>query len=431
MEELTYKYSKYNIELESDTEGNEDEVTIFNTYTSKYVTLDKEVVEDLKSETDISEGDFPDYLIPLGIFVPSTLDEYARVKSESSCFVHRNTSLQFVIMLSDNCNYHCVYCFEENQLCKYGNMSVETQQDTINFILNECSKREQLEEVRIQWFGGEPTLCPSIIVNISNAIMPYFESRNIKYEASIVTNGRFFNKEFMAKVQNCRIAICQITLDGMPKSYAKLKGCKESDFYAVIQNIKDLQDKLHIQIRIHINHNVEELKELMHFIAKEDLKVGIYYQHIKDMDLTAEEYQEAFAYYVEEVKEFEKFLKDNDYTHYFDNRFFKYTCACPANDSNRFAITNQGDLYRCPEQLTNPTLKIGNIKEGVLNKELDDYFVENNPLPNENLDCKNCQIYGHCFGKCCAERLNGKGVNCEAMKQLTIDRIKRLVFHKY
>ena len=124
-------------------------------------------------------------------------------------------------------------------------------------------------------------------------------------------------------------------------------------------------------------------------------------------------------------------LKDNDYTHYFDNRFFKYTCACPANDSNRFAITNRGDLYRCPEQLTNPTLKIGNIKEGVLNKELDDYFVENNPLPNENLDCKNCQIYGHCFGKCCAERLNGKGVNCEAMKQLTIDRIKRLVFHKY
>ena len=43
MEEVTYKYSKYNIELETE---NEDEVTIFNTYTSKYVTLDKEVVDD-------------------------------------------------------------------------------------------------------------------------------------------------------------------------------------------------------------------------------------------------------------------------------------------------------------------------------------------------------------------------------------------------
>ena len=79
MEELTYKYSKYNIELESDTEGNEDEVTIFNTYTSKYITLEKEVVEDLKSETDISLGDFPDYLVDLGIFVTSTLDETKRV----------------------------------------------------------------------------------------------------------------------------------------------------------------------------------------------------------------------------------------------------------------------------------------------------------------------------------------------------------------
>ena len=427
MEEQTYKYSKYNIVIDE----NKNEVTIFNTYSCKHIVIDKDLYDEIKEETASSLRNIPVPWVDLGVFVPSDLDEYARVKSESSCFVHRNTSLQFVIMLSDNCNYHCVYCFEENQLCKFGDMTIETQKDTIDFIKRECEKVKKLEIVNIEYFGGEPTLCSDIIINISNELTPYFESLNVKYESCIVTNGRFFNKEFIEKIKDCRLSLCQITLDGMPKSYAKLKGCKESDFYAVIQNIKDLQDKLHIQIRIHINHNVEELKELMHFIAKEKLKVGIYYQHIKDMDLTAEEYQEAFAYYVEEVKEFEKFLKDNDYTHYFDNRFFKYTCACPANDSNRFAITNRGDLYRCPEQLTNPTLKIGNIKDGVLNKELDDYFVENNPLPNENLDCKNCQIYGHCFGKCCAERLNGKGVNCEAMKQLTIDRIKRLVFHKY
>lgn len=427
MEEQTYKYSKYNIVIAE----NKNEVTIFNTYSCKHIVIDKDLYDEIKEETASSLRNLPVPLVDLGIFVPSDLNEYDRIRQESSCFVHRNTSLQFVIMLSDNCNYHCVYCFEENQLCKFGDMTIETQKDTIDFIKRECEKVKKLEIVNIEYFGGEPTLCSDIIINISNELTPYFESLNVKYESCIVTNGRFFNKEFIEKIKDCRLSLCQITLDGMPKSYAKLKGCKESDFYAVIQNIKDLQDKLHIQIRIHINHNVEELKELMHFIAKEKLKVGIYYQHIKDMDLTAEEYQEAFAYYVEEVKEFEKFLKDNDYTHYFDNRFFKYTCACPANDSNRFAITNQGDLYRCPEQLTNPTLKIGNIKEGVLNKELDDYFVENNPLPNENLDCKNCQIYGHCFGKCCAERLNGKGVNCEAMKQLTIDRIKRLVFHKY
>lgn len=427
MEEQTYKYSKYNIVIAE----NKNEVTIFNTYSCKHIVIDKDLYDEIKEETASSLRNLPVPLVDLGIFVPSTLDEYARVKYESSCFVHRNTSLQFVIMLSDNCNYHCVYCFEENQLCKFGDMTIETQKDTIDFIKRECEKVKKLEIVNIEYFGGEPTLCSDIIINISNELTPYFESLNVKYESCIVTNGRFFNKEFIEKIKDCRLSLCQITLDGMSKTYAKLKGCKESDFYAVIQNIKDLQDKLHIQIRIHINHNVEELKELMHFIAKEELKVGIYYQHIKDMDLTAEEYQEAFAYYVEEVKEFEKFLKDNDYTHYFDNRFFKYTCACPANDSNRFAITNQGDLYRCPEQLTNPALKVGNIKDGVLNKELDNYFVENNPLPNENLDCKNCQIYGHCFGKCCAERLNGKGVNCEAMKQLTIDRIKRLVFHKY
>ena len=427
MEEQTYKYSKYNIVIDE----NKNEVTIFNTYSCKHIVIDKDLYDEIKEETASSLRNLPVPLVDLGIFVPSDLDEYDRIRQESSCFVHRNTSLQFVIMLSDNCNYHCVYCFEENQLCKFGDMTIETQKDTIDFIKRECEKVKKLEIVNIEYFGGEPTLCSDIIINISNELTPYFESLNVKYESCIVTNGRFFNKEFIEKIKDCRLSLCQITLDGMPKTYANLKGCKESDFYAVIQNIKDLQDKLHIQIRIHINHNVEELKELMHFIAKEELKVGIYYQHIKDMDLTAEEYQEAFAYYVEEVKEFEKFLKDNDYTHYFDNRFFKYTCACPANDSNRFAITNQGDLYRCPEQLTNPTLKIGNIKEGVLNKELDDYFVENNPLPNENLDCKNCSVYGHCFGKCCAERLNGKGVNCEAMKQLTIDRIKRLVFNKY
>ena len=247
---------------------NKNEVTIFNTYSCKHIVIDKDLYDEIKEETASSLRNIPVPWVDLGVFVPSDLDEYARVKSESSCFVHRNTSLQFVIMLSDNCNYHCVYCFEENQLCKFGDMTIETQKDTIDFIKRECEKVKKLEIVNIEYFGGEPTLCSDIIINISNELTPYFESLNVKYESCIVTNGRFFNKEFIEKIKDCRLSLCQITLDGMPKSYAKLKGCKESDFYAVIQNIKDLQDKLHIQIRIHINHNVEELKELMHFIAK-------------------------------------------------------------------------------------------------------------------------------------------------------------------
>ena len=143
MEEQTYKYSKYNIVIDE----NKNEVTIFNTYSCKHIVIDKDLYDEIKEETASSLRNIPVPWVDLGVFVPSDLDEYARVKSESSCFVHRNTSLQFVIMLSDNCNYHCVYCFEENQLCKFGDMTIETQKDTIDFIKRECEKVKKLEIV--------------------------------------------------------------------------------------------------------------------------------------------------------------------------------------------------------------------------------------------------------------------------------------------
>ena len=148
MEEVTYKYSKYNIELETE---NEDEVTIFNTYTSKYITLEKEVVEDLKGETDISLGDFPDYLVDLGIFVPSILDETSLVLSKMHKCAHEQNQLNFVIQLSLRCNYRCYYCYQKDSLCNK-DMSFETMNEVIAFIIQKCEEYTSLELLQIQWF---------------------------------------------------------------------------------------------------------------------------------------------------------------------------------------------------------------------------------------------------------------------------------------
>ena len=426
MEETTYKYSKYNIELESDTEGNEDEVTIFNTYTSKYVTLDKEVVEDLKCETDISEGDFPDYLIPLGIFVPSTLDETSLVLSKMHKCAHEQNQLNFVIQLSLRCNYRCFYCYQKDSLCNK-DMSFETMNEVIAFIIQKCEEYTSLELLQIQWYGGEPLLAADNLFYINSKIKEYVLNRGIKYRTNITTNGSLLTKDVVDRLvtdANCYGAM--ISIDALAENYSKIKGCKEENFYNVIENIRYAQNKMEIVIRLNICNEIEITKEIIHYLANEHLNVKCAYYHIWDTSMTPQDYQASFGRFVELSKELERYIDDNNYRYLFSHsvKDTNFCLACDANATWTYAIDVDGNLYRCVEKITEHKYSIGNVKEGVTNHPMNDLFIENKLYS----ECESCEYMAICKGKCTMERLvEQKGVNCEAMKTLLYRRLKRYV----
>ena len=425
MEETTYKYSKYNIELESDTEGNEDEVTIFNTYTSKYITLEKEVVEDLKCETDISLGDFPDYLVDLGIFVPSTLDETKRVLDEGCAYAYKTDVLSYTIGITKRCNYRCSYCFERAYLCNE-DMSQKTIDDTIEFIINECNKREDLRLLSIEFFGGEPTLCKEQIYHISEKLSNYCKSKGIQFNTTVVTNGLLFTKEFVDKmVANFGLKKVQITLDGLNPTYAKMKGTSLDSFDKVIENIRYAQNKLLVLIRLNAApYNVDDLKRLITYLYESNLNIQIYFQNIKDLTKDSESVKENFDDFAKLSDDLYEFIDENNY-----NSLFKLSAVnprkcvfCSANVDGYYAIDTKGYLYKCLDNLFNPDYIVGSIYDDITNEELVNKFVPHTLKPQ----CYECKYLPDCMGKCSVEILkHPTAIDCNKYGNMIKQQIQK------
>ena len=425
MEEVTYKYSKYNIELETE---NEDEVTIFNTYTSKYVTLDKEVVDDLKGEEYLPMGDFPDYLVDLGIFVPSTLDEFQRVYDENKRYKQTSNSLEFVIAGTSNCPYNCIYCFEQNYLNKRSDMSIETQKETIEFIKRECEKRESLDNVFFQLFGGEPCLSVDVFEKIIGDLKSYFNEKGIKFASRIVTNGYLLTSELTDRLkETCNLISCQITLDGSKDAYERLKRPPKCAFNKVIENIKAIQDKIQIDIRLNVYDNVEDLKELISYLANLNININIYYSDVRNFDNSPNEYKQIYEKYLESDATLDAFIRSNNYTNLFKIHYchkgLRKCVGCGANTNNYFVIDTEGNLYKCLDNIFNPSYVVGNVFEGLTNESAEDIYL--NRYYKE--ECKeSCPMFPICSGYCTAETVSLPTANvCDVRRKLLKHQIQR------
>jgi len=424
MEEQTYKYSKYNVVLDTD---NENEVTIFNTYSSKYITISKEIYDEIKDETDLEQGDFPDYLIDLGIFVPNDLDELQLVKEENSKVVHELERLQFVIAGTSRCNYRCIYCFEKDHLGTCGDMDLKTQKGVVDFIIKECEKRPNLKYLNLQLFGGEPALVPEVFKNIFSQLKPYFTKRTIEFNSHIVTNGYLLTPELVDDLkESCHLVSAQITLDGLNPKYAELKGCSLDCFDKVIENIKAVQDKIHMEIRLNVSDNVETLKELISYIATIGYKGIIYIDNVRNYDNTPTVYEQVYDRYVVSDNELDTFIQEQGYKDLFRTRYnqicMRKCAACGANTLDYFVIDTKGNLYKCLDNVFNSDYIVGNIYDGITDIKENDSYI-NNPLKKE---CDYCEYLPVCAGYCTVETVKLPSANvCDARRLYLKRRIQR------
>lgn len=418
--ETLYKYSKYNIVIDE----SETSVTIYNTYSSQHTELSKADYAELVNNQSIDLGDYPVYLAQQGFIVPVALDETEKMKSDIYRAAHQREKLDFIIAVTQRCNYRCYYCFESEYLCNE-DMSIETMDNVIKFIKNKCEEYTELKIVSLQWFGGEPTLNIPAIRYITDNLRDYLNSHNIVIRGHITTNGRQFTPTVIDElISKYYLKSAQITLDGMATEYAKIKGCREEDFYEVINNIKYAQDKIQVQIRLNLGNNIESLKQLVTLIAKENMKVIIHYYHVWDTSMTPDNYKLAYGNFADKSEEFEEFIDENDFGHLFPSRAVckRRTLACQANADFQFSIGIDGRLYKCIEKISVDKYSIGNIIDGITNPAVNDLFIENKLKE----DCYECSYLPVCIGKCTMEQLaEQKGVNCGAVKRLLNGQIKR------
>ena len=395
-----YRLLVFCIHLKYDNDVN----LIFNNLTKEMVVLtDYEYAFLTNENISISES-FIQELIKKWFLVPIDHDDYKlsqQVVSLARQFTDKSYINSFTVTTTTACNARCFYCFEAG--AKVSTMSADTALDVAKYII-ENSKGNYFN---ITWFGGEP-LCNK---NAMNIISKYLKENNADFSSYMITNGYLFNKETIAQEKELwNLKQLQITLDGMPDTYRKVKNYVNGDkdpFTRVINNIEDLL-KCGIKVIARINmdrHNEEELYKLVDLLHNRFSKYEKFslYAHLlfeesgftplKRSDDQRLDIADKFA----KLSEYIYSLKLYGKIRFVSNDVKKSFCM--ADNCQAIMISPEGKIGKCEHFVDSKF--IGSIYEPKVQEIWDDYFYEKKceicPCQPSCLQLKSCPENSVCY----------------------------------
>ena len=173
------------------------------------------------------------------------------------------TITHYTIFTTTDCNARCFYCYELGR--SRIPMSAETAHKVVRYIKDHCGG----EEVKLNWYGGEPLFNQKVI----DIICAELEQAGVKFTSKMISNGYLLDRTTIQKAQECwNLKWVQITLDGTEEVYNKVKAFiyrQESPYKVVMENIKHLLDaEITVHVRMNMDlHNAENLLQLVEELA--------------------------------------------------------------------------------------------------------------------------------------------------------------------
>lgn len=401
------KFSKFNIFVKK---KDDEYYYLFNTLTGSTFVVD----ENVKGEIEAKNVEYFDPKIiedytEKGILVKDEVDEnryfdYAFNKSK-----HSASSLSLTVLLTQDCNLRCVYCYEGAGELNKGSLNNETRENIYKFIVNQVeSRRSNL--VYMVLFGGEPLLNFRDNIEWLDKIKKYCDDNNKQFVTSIVSNGILFDDFIMEKLSEYNCEGIQITLDGVKEIHDKRRIYKngKGSFDEVIAGIKKVHDYNKLPnpvIRINIDKtNLSETKELLQYLYDENLSdCTIDFGIVKDTTQACAGYSDNCLQDDQLGDILERLHDDMSNIGYQQpsRTPTKRAMFCGMYNDSSFTITPTGDVYKCWDHVGYEEHRMGHIDEsGELSDIQYAYYdwMTYNPLSVE--ECSKCAYLPVCGGGC-------------------------------
>lgn len=406
----SYKLSKYNFVIEDTLEKN----LVYNTFSGSLISLDKKLYECYQNQCDPTLLYFDD-LYRCGFIVSNELNEYNRVKSQIEVEINnpQSKSANFVIAPTLNCNLSCFYCFEKESHLDYKELSKNTMDSIVNFILKSIT--HQTKYININWFGGEPLLKFDSILYIGEKIKNALPS-SIIFSSRIITNGVLLTKaRCLELINKCNLQSAQITVDGFVDNYCLIKNASQSDYTNVIQNIIECSDIIEINVCFNaLKENISDLFALTEYLLKDCClknKINIFLVRVKNYNggkfsgrcFSDDEFSKV-------NDEYSSFLNQIDNTQKCLEIKLERMRPCGIMRYCDAAIDPNGYLYKCEHYLGQQNLAVGDVNNGWYYNEA--YITNSRGI--EDSRCHDCVFYPRCGYALCVglHALSGKGLSC-------------------
>src|SRR5437868_1889428 len=116
-----------------------------------------------------------------------------------------NRFLELILLPTEQCNFRCIYCYEDFSVGKMKKNVVEAIKKLI------LKRLDSLDIIKISWFGGEPLVAKDVVYEISEFILEQCARYPaLRYVSGMTTNAFLLKENILRKLVSLGITNYQI-----------------------------------------------------------------------------------------------------------------------------------------------------------------------------------------------------------------------------
>ena len=351
------------------------------------------------------------------LFTPDNFEPMAGVLKQKTSGVVKALCLH----VAHTCNLNCEYCFASQG--KYQGeravMSFEVGKRAFDWLIENSGSRHNLE---VDFFGGEPLMNFDVVKQLIAYARSIEKEHNKNFRFTLTTNGLLIDDEVI-EFANKEMSNVVLSLDGRKEIHdlTRVDYAGNGSYEKIVpkfQKMVESREGKNYYMRGTFTHaNPDFLKdiEVMLDLGFNELSMEPVVCTSgdpaeltpEDITVVMEQYEKLAELMLKKDKEGKPFT----FYHYMIDLtggpcIYKRISGC-GSGTEYMAVTPWGDLYPCHQFVGDEAFKLGDIWQGVTNKETQDSFAECNVYARE--ECKNCWARLYCSGGCAANAYHATG----------------------
>ena len=390
-------------------EKSADEIVkyITETYTNEEIT-EQDVLDCISDVKSLEEAG--------KLYTPDTYEGMA------FDFKNRNTVIKALCLhVAHTCNLNCSYCFASQG--KYHGeralMSFEVGKRALDFLIENSGTRHNLE---VDFFGGEPLMNWNVVKELVAYARVQEKIHNKNFRFTLTTNGVLVDDEVI-DFCNKEMSNVVLSLDGRPEVHDRLRvdymgrGSYDLIVPKFQEFVKRRGGKNYYMRGTFTHNNIDFTNDIFHMADLGFTELSMEPVVCAPTDaaaLTEEDLPVLFDQYEILAKEMIKRKKEGrpfTFYHYMLDLthgpcIYKRISGC-GSGTEYMAVTPTGELYPCHQFVGDTKYLLGNIWDGVTNKDIQNEFKLCNAYARE--ECNDCWAKLYCSGGCAANSYHASG----------------------
>lgn len=287
------------------------------------------------------------------------------IKETDFATAFSNDVLHLIILPTEQCNFRCVYCYED--------FSVGTMQPSVVAGIKQLLSRRipTLRHLHIAWFGGEPLIALKVIEDISGFAQSFTrEVSDFVYTSEMTTNAYRLDLSTAKLLQELGVRHFQVSLDGNEEFHdqTRVQRNGKGSFQQIWTNllrIKSSSLSIGVLLRIHVTpSNLNAMPDFLRQVRQNFLTDSRFKILIKAVGRWGGPNDDTMEVLEESERDIIiNNLRDIALEGIEEKTLYDPGNVCYASRPNSLVIRASGDINKCTLALYDSANRIGRILE--------------------------------------------------------------------